>query len=150
MTRGQKKPKQEFLSPSEIQNLQEEKHELQSTIKELEGGAGVGSAGAAIDISGLKRQVSRIDHVIEERTPERVRGLDKDRMAKEESALEERIAAGMPTRDEMRYPTKNPGAVKKHMEWCRRNENDISRYVEIQSRLRPNDPKSIEVLRRDK
>jgi hypothetical protein len=130
--------------------LQEEKHELQATIKEIEGGAGVGSAGSAIDVSGLKRQVSRIDHTIEERTPEKVRGSDKDRMVKEEAAIEESLAAGMPTRDEMRYPTRNPGAVRKHMEWCRRNENNISRYVAIQRQLRPNDPKSIEVLRREK
>ena len=147
MTRGQKKQR-EFLSPSELQGLKDEQAEIRSVIKEVEEGAGTGSKQA--DVGQLNREVRRIDKVIEERMPEKIHGIAKDNMAKEEKALEERIAEGMPTRDEMRYPTKNPGAVRKHMEWDKRNAANISRYVYIQRQLRPDEPKSIEVLRKEK
>ena len=147
MTRGQKKQK-EFLSPSELQGLKDEQAEIRSVIKEVEEGVGSGSRQA--DVGQLNREVRRIDKVIEERMPEKLRGLEKDKFAKEERELEERISEGMPTREEMRYPTKNPGAVRKHMEWDKRNAANISRYVYIQRQLRPEEPKSIEVLRKEK
>lgn len=130
--------------------MQDEKQEIRATISELEGGAGVGSSGSGINVSNLKKQIDNIDRTIEERTPEKIHGVTKDRLYKEESALESKIAEGMPTRDEMQRPTKNPGAVRKHMEWCKRNQSQIERYVQIQRILRPMEPKSIEVLRKEK
>ena len=147
MTRGQKKQR-ELLSPSELQGLKDEQAEIRSVIKDVE--EGVGSGARQADVNQLNREVRRIDKVIEERMPEKIHGIAKDNLAGEEKALEAKIAEGMPTRDEMRYPTKNPGAVRKHMEWGRRNEGNISRYVYIQRQLRPNEPKSIEVLRKEK
>ena len=146
MTRGQKK--REYLSPSELQGLNDERAELQSVKKEMAEGAGIGARQA--DVSMIDKQIAGIDRAIEERTPEKIHGLVKDKVYKEEEALEAKIALGMPTRDEMRFPTKNPGAVRKHMEWCKRNEGNISRYVAIQRQLRPMEPKSIEVLRKEK
>ena len=150
MTRGHGKKKQEFLSPSEVQSLRDEKQELQATLNELQNGAGSGTSGSGINIAGIKGEMARIDKAIEERTPEKPSSITKDRLEKEEKALEERIAEGMPTRDEMARPTKNPGAVRKHMEWCKRNQASIERYVQIQRTLRPMEPKSIDVLRREK
>ena len=138
--------KQEYLSPSEVQSLQEEKRELEASVREIEGGAGDGR----VDVSAMKGQIRNIDNAIGERTAPRPTSYQKDSMASEERKLEEKIAEGMPTADEMRRPTRNPGAVRKHMEWNMRNKDNIRRYVEIQRNLRPNEPKSIEVLRREK
>ena len=143
MTRGKKK---EYLSPTEVQSLQEEKRELEATVREIESGAGDGR----IDVSGIRKEISKLDNAIGDRTPDKVYGVQKDKLAKEERELEAAIADGMPTRDEMARPTKNPGAVRKHMEWCKRNKGTIDRYVQIQRQLRPMEPKSIEVLRREK
>jgi hypothetical protein len=56
----------------------------------------------------------------------------------------------MPTRDEMRFPAKNPGAVRKHMAWSTKNAQRIERYRYIQRVLNPDDPRSVENLRREK
>jgi hypothetical protein len=135
------------LSPAETQSLQDEKRELEATVREIEQeGAGDGR----VDLNKIRTEISRLDNIIGDRTPTRVSGSQKDKLHSEEKSLEASIALGMPTRDEMARPTKNPGAVRKHMEWCKRNQNAIKRYVQIQRELRPNEPKSIEVLRREK
>lgn len=151
MTRGQKNNtlQKEFLSQSEIENLNDEKKELQSALREIESGTGAGTR-AQIDPATLKRQIAQIEHAIQSRTPDDVRGAEKDKLVAEELELEEKIAEGMPTRWEMAQPSKNPGAVRKHMAWCNRNQQRIERYVKIQRILRPLEPKSIEVLRKEK
>lgn len=152
MVRGQRKPvqKKEYLSPSETQVLQEERQELQANLAEIQSGAGVGTVGSQIDAGKIQREIKTIDRALEERAVASIRGSQKDNLYKEESKIEEQLQVGMPTRDEMRYPSRNPGAVRKHMEWCRVNKSAIERYVEIQRMLRPNDPKSVEALRKDK
>jgi hypothetical protein len=147
MVRGKGKagPK-ELLTPSELQGLNEEKHDLESTIKEIEDGAGDGR----VSIDGLKNQIKKIDYAIHARTPDKPTAYAKDGLYAEEKRLEKEIAVGMPTRYEMRKPTENPGAVRKHLEWDARNKENIQRYVEIQRTLRPSEPKSIEVLRKAK
>jgi len=147
MVRGQgTKKKQEYLSPSEIQHLQEEKRELESNIKEIESGVG----GGQVNVAALQGQIKSLNNAIEERTAPKPTIITKDRLAAEEKELESAIAEGMPTRDEMRRPTRNPGAVRKHMQWGERNQQRIERYVEIQRILRPLEPKSIDVLRKEK
>lgn len=153
MVRGQKQavktaPK-ELLSASEVANLQEQKQEAQSALREIEQGAGAGTRGA-MDPSILKVEINRIDKILADRSPVDVRGKQKDELVKREKDLEDLIADGMPTQYEMRQPTKNPGAVKKHMAWCRRTQLWVEEYVRIQKILRPEEPKSIEVLRKEK
>ena len=140
------KKKKAYLSPSEVQSLNEEKRELETTVREIEDGAGDGR----VDAARLRKEIDRLDNVIGDGSPEKTTGTQRDRLAKEERDLEERISLGMPTRDEMTRPTKNPGAIRKHMEWCKRNQVNIERYVQIQRTLRPFEPKSIEVLRKEK
>lgn len=138
------------MSPSEIQSLTDEKRELESIIKEVGEGVGEGSSGSQIDLNKIKREIAGIQNAIDTRSAPVPKGADKDKLVKEEGELENLIAEGMPTRYEMQFPTKNPGAVRKHMEWCKRNQLRIERYVLIQKMLRPLEPKSIEVLRKDK
>ena len=66
--------------------------------------------------------------------------------------LEDRFKEGLPTRDEMAHPARNPGAVRKHMKWLTRNEASgaVDRYRQIQRTINPGDERSIENLRKDK
>jgi len=143
-----RKPK-EYLSPSERQSLEGEKRELETTISEMDG-SGKGTPAEQIDVGRLQGEIKRLDVAIQERTPAEARGIQKDKYIKEEKVLEETIGTGMPTWHEMRKPSMNPGAVRKHMNWCDRNQANIERYRELQRILRPMDPKSIENLRKEK
>jgi len=149
MVRG-KGQKKELLSLSALDNLKDEKKELEATERELNEGAGAGTRGSAVDKVAIRREINRLDTVIGDSSPGKIGALTKDALLKEEEELEEKIALGMPTQYEMRQPTKNPGAVRKHIEWGKRNAANIERYVHIQRLLRPFEPKSIEVLRKEK
>jgi hypothetical protein len=151
MTRGkgkQSRPK-EILSASEKEAIIDQRKELEATLKERES-YGVGTKAEQIDVAKVTAEIKRLDQAIADRLPPKVRGVQKDRMAKEAESIEESLRAGMPTRDEMRFPGKNPGAVRKHMNWVKRNAGNIERYRNIQRTLNPQDPRSIENLRRDK
>lgn len=148
---------QKYLSQSELASLKDEKQELSVALREVEGGAGQGT-GADVDVGRIQKEIKRIDHVIAEGTAPTPRAVEKDRLVKEEEELEGLLAEGMPTRFEMNHPSKNPGAVRKHMAWCDRNnlrsdrwpKGRIYRYIEIQKLLRPFEPKSVENLRKDR
>ena len=126
--------------------MQDEKRELESTLREVESGAGDGR----VNVGAIKGEIQSLDNAIHERTAPKTTIITRDRLAAEEKELEKAIAEGMPTRDEMRRPSRNPGAVRKHLEWNKRNLDNIERYVEIQRTLRPMEPKSIDVLRKEK
>jgi hypothetical protein len=111
---------------------------------------GVGTAAEQLDISNIKKEIDYLDRAIAEREAPKVRGQTKDNLIKEAEDLEATMREGMPTREEMRFPGKNPGAVHKHQSWCKRNAENIERYRYIQQVLNPEAPKSIENLRRDK
>ena len=146
MTRAKAKAKpKEYLSQSERAGLEDEKREVEVALKQAES-YGEGK----VDTSSLRAEVKRLDDAIEERTAPVARGMQKDKLAVEEKELEDKIAAGMPTWFEMRKPSMNPGAVRKHMQWCDRNQANIERYRVIQKILRPMEPKSIENLRKEK
>jgi hypothetical protein len=142
--RSQKKPT-EFLSESERVGLLDSKKELENELNQEEK-----YGDNPVNKAALQGQIKQIDKAIQERTPGKVRSAEKDKLVKEEKELEEAIATGMPSRYEMNQPTKNPGAVRKHMAWGSRNLNNIERYRQIQRVLRPGEPKSIENLRKDK
>lgn len=137
----------EILSSTEKEVLQGEKRELQDSLKTE---FGVGTAAQQIDKAKIQKQIDNIDRAIAERQVPKVRGAEKDAMAREAERIEEELREGMPTRDEMRYPVKNPGAVRKHMNWDKRNAPKIERYRYIQRILNPDDPRSVENLRKDK
>jgi len=144
-----KKKTTEYLSPAERVSLESEKKELETTLTAMQD-SGRGTPAEQIDTDRIKGEIKRLDVAIEERTPARVRSTDKDKLIKEEKDLEEKIAEGMPSWFEMRKPSMNPGAVRKHMRWCERNAARIERYRTIQRMLRPFEPKSIEALRKEK
>jgi len=148
MTRGKGK-NVEILSPSERQVLEDEKRELQDSLKEADQ-YGKGTAAEQMDRSTIKKQIDRIDHEIDSRQAPKVRGAAKDDLVKEAEELALRLQENMPTKDEMRYPVKNPGAVRKHMNWCKKNAVNVERYRYIQRIINPEDPRSVENLRKEK
>lgn len=148
MVRGSGKTK-ELLTPSEKEGLLDQKRELQDTLKETQQ-YGKGTSAEQLDQAALQRQINRIDTVIAEREPPKLRGVQKDDLAKEAQKIEEELMDGMPTREEMRFPARNPGAVRKHMNWLNRNNPKIERYRYIQRLINPDAPRSVENLRREK
>lgn len=148
MVRGSGKMK-ELLSASEKENLLDQKRELQDSIKDATM-YGKGTAAEQIDQAKAQKQIDNIDKAIADREPPKVKGSQKDALVAEVEQLEAEIREGMPTRDEMRYPARNPGAVRKHMGWSSRNAQKIERYRYLQRLLNPDDPRSIENLRREK
>jgi len=130
----------------------DEKRELQSAQREAaEYGKGTERDGV-VNVSVIQRQIERIDKAIEEGTPGKLTGMQKDALVKEAMDLEERFKEGLPTKYEMDHPAKCPGAVRKHMKWLLRFEKTgmVERYKNIQRLLNPGEELSWESLRKEK
>ena len=140
-----KKTQEKFLSVSEEEGLKDQKKELEGELNQTE------EYGTnPVNKSAIQGQIKRLDSAIHERTPGRISGSNKDKLAAEEKQLEETLSQGIPSRYEMKKPQENPGAVRKHMSWGERNVDNINRYREIQRQLRPGEPRSVENLRKDR
>lgn len=148
MVRGKGHKVQEVLSVSEKDDLLSQKRELQDSLKEKKS-YGIGTQAEQIDEVKIRRQIQHIDDAISSREV-KTTGPQKDALIKEEAALAEQLQVGLPTRDEMDHPARNPGAIRKHMSWTVRNQANIDRWRYIQKVLRPDDPRSIENMRREK
>lgn len=149
MVRGKGIQTRELLTPAERESLMGERRELEDALKDKKG-YGIGTQAEQIDEAKLQQQIRRIDLAIANREPPKLTGTDRDKMSKEVDELQGALEAGLPTRDEMDHPAKNPGAVRKHMRWLERNAANIERWRYIQRVLNPDDPKSIENLRKEK
>jgi len=153
---GPRAKKKALLSQTEIAGLKDVKNDLEHTLKEAKG-FGSGTAGEQMDTNKIQAEIRHYDNEIAAGSAGRVTAKTKDSMHREEKELEEHFKRGLPTRDEMRHPGHNPGAVRKHMTWLNNNEkaapgrtSNVERYREIQRTLRPGEEKSIENLRKDK
>lgn len=138
------------LSNSEREDLLGQKRELEDALKQSEE-AGRGTQAEQIDKSAIKRQIAHLDNAINRGATPKVSGIDKDRLVKEAEEIEQTLMVGLPTRDEMDHPgPRNPNAVRKHMRWSEKNAALIERYRYIQRVVNPDEPKSVENLRREK
>jgi hypothetical protein len=138
----------EVLSPAEKEGLRDQVRELKDSLKERQQ-YGIGTAAEQIDQEKVKRDIKRIENSIAMREV-KVTSSERDRLVKEEEELIGKLSLGLPTRDEMDHPAKNPGAIRKHMNWLVRNEANIERWRYIQRVVNPYDPRSIENLRKEK
>lgn len=127
------------MTVSELQDISGMKQEAEATLKHAEEHQ-VAGAGEMLDKGRIKAEIARYDAILHEGAPARVSGSRKDALAKEVESIKEEMRKGMPTRDEMDHPSKNPGAVHKHMNWEKRNLKNIERFREIQRMLEPDDP----------
>ena len=143
MVRGKSK---RILTYAERMGLQEEKRDLETLAKE----ANEPGRTRGVDVGKIKRNIAHLEKEIYEGTAPRMTGVSKDRIAGRSRELEDKLREGMPTREEMAHPAKNPGAVRKHMSWDQRNKEVIKEYKDIQRKLNPDAPANIEALRREK
>lgn len=134
------------LSPTEIDNLKEQKGELESVLRE-KNEFGKGTSAEQIDETAIHRQINRLDKVINDQP--RLSTRQKDEAYKRMVEIEERVQEGMPTRYEMDKPHKNPGAVRKHLDWSKRNAGSIEEYRNLKNLLGEHG-RSIESLRKDR
>ena len=139
------------LTQGEITDLKGQKQEAESTLKYIESNPGANTS-TPVDKSALKRQINKYDAILSEGAPPKVRGTNKDGMAKRAEELRGEMRKNMPTRDQMNHPATNPGAVQKHLKWTKLNDPKVREYKEIMRRLEPDDPTamSVESLRKDK
>jgi len=136
MTRGKGKIP---MSVSELQDIAGMKQEAEATLKHVTEHQ-VSGAGEMIDKGKLKAEIARYDAILHEGAPVKVGAIRRDALSKEAAEIRAEMEKGMPTRDEMDHPARNPGAVHKHMNWEKRNLKNIERFREIQRTLEPEDP----------
>lgn len=74
--------------------------------------------------------------------------IDKDSLARRKKELEDKVASGMPTHEEMWKPT--PENIEKHRRWEKSWGNEIRELKQINRRLEPENPSAgrIEYLRK--
>ena len=145
-----KKPKY-VMSHSELKTVREDAQMQRAMLKQMEQeGYGSGSRGSVLDKSAVEKQARHYEKLADSHTPEKLKSLDKDKLAKRASELEGKMREGMCSHDEMRNLKGNPGAPMKHLDWERRNGSNAYEYKQIMRRLEPNDPgaSSIEKFRR--
>src|SRR5437867_8309443 len=115
-----------LLRPGQVQELNDEKVVLESTLRG-DFGYQIQDRGAAV------RKLRGIDKMLADQAPEKLTGPETDRLAKEEKELREQILPGMLSREEMR---KNPPtAVDRHIRWERENKSRIARWKNIRLQL---------------
>ena len=139
----------QFLSRTERDVLDEQKKDLETQLKDIKE-FGTGTPAAQMDASAIQKQIKRIDKVIEEGEAPKVSGSRKDELYKECQQIREILVQGMPTKYEMDHPAKCPGAVRKHLNWLRKNTKLIERHRTIQRLINPDEPESVEDLRKEK
>jgi len=139
------------MTMGELQDIQAQKAESEATLNYLNENPGA-TTSQPVDKVRLQKEIQRYDSIIHEGSPKEVRGINKDRLIKEADELRETLRKGMPTREEMDHPAKNPGAVAKHIGWNKRNRENIERYKDIMRQVEPNDPTATNYdnLRREK
>lgn len=137
------------LTPAEKESLLDQKAELEDTLKQIQQ-FGVGTAASQIDVTSIERQIKWLEATMDYGALPEIKGKHKDDLIKEADQIEEILKVDMPCREEMRHPARYPGAVRKHLNWNKKNHGRIERYRQIQRLINPEAPKSVEELRRDK
>jgi hypothetical protein len=137
------------LSKTEREGLDDQKKDLEGQLKELDE-FGRGTPAAQMDKATIQKQINRIDRVIEQHEPPKISGSRKDELDKECQDIRGVLVQGMPTKYEMDHPAKCPGAVRKHLNWLKRNTKLIERHRTIQRLINPDEPLSVEDLRKEK
>jgi hypothetical protein len=92
------------------------------------------------DKGQVTQRIRRLKTTLESQSPAPLAGSAKDKIAARAKALEEKITAGMLSKEEMR---KNPaGAVGQHMRWEKANKPAIMEWKNAMQMLEPdsNDP----------
>lgn len=143
----------EVLSKRERDDLNDQKRELEETLKEPV----QYDAQRHVDRSNITQKITNIDRQIVTGTPQKMESVEKDRNWARIKELERDISHGMPTDSEMkgrmlkgggREPY--PGMVGRHIAWTKENKDRVSEYKQIMRKLDPNNPNAgnVELLRK--
>jgi len=125
-----------YLRQHQINEIENEKRVIENTLTQ--------QSRAVQDRANLQSHLRRIDTQIETQAPPEVSGADRDRMVKENAAIEARLVPGMPSDEEMRRNP--PGVVGRHMRHEKRtkctdyfDEGDLARWKDNQLTLHRGD-----------
>jgi len=119
-----------LLKQPQIQDLQEEKEQIASTLSPSNPFRNKISKPAL-----LSARSRSIDKTLESYAPEPLPGDEQDKLAKLEVELRTAWSHGMPTEEEMR---KNPaGMVDRHRKWEKANKGIILKWKNIRRQLEP-------------
>lgn len=122
-----------FLRPGEKQSKEKRLQAHESAMEN----PNINPAGKA----RLARAAEAVRHDIESQTPKPLSAAARDRCDKRIKTLEEQIAKGMPSDEEMR---RSPdGSVSQHMSWEKSNKRNIKEWKNLQLALEPDmDPQT--------
>lgn len=140
-------------SPSELAEMKRNASENRQILRQMEEERyGAGGRGDGADKEALRKEANRYEKMADDFSPRKLRGGDKDKLAKRAEELREKMSEGMPTYSEMNDMRKNPSAPYKNLAWEKRNAENTQEYKQIMRRLEPGDPgaASIERFRRSK
>ena len=149
MTRGKGKGKyihkeDRTYTHGELADIDSQINEIDGQIKEAE----IPGRTRQVNVPALKKQRDYLDMVRHENAPKAPRsGVKKDEMWNEARQLEKELKDGMPTKEEMAHPATHPGAVHKHLNWDKKNQDKILRYKELMRNLSPQDPTAMDLER---
>ena len=148
MTRGKSKSEQKrrVLTLGERTDLEGLRQEEKATLKHLESNTGMQRAGT-IDKAAIQRNIAKYDKILDEGSPNVVKGKAKDGLKIEADILVEAFKVNMPSWDEMNNPAKYPGAIHKHLKWTERNDGKVRRFKDIMRQLEPDDPTAMDIDR---
>ena len=138
--------KKRILSYSERMTLEDQKRDAESALREAKDP----SRSRQMDQAAIQKEIQHLDKALHDGQAPRLSGVKKDALAKEAKELASKLKEGMPTKAEMMYPARHPGAITKHIKWDKRNAERVARFKEIQRSLNPDAPVNIESLRRAK
>lgn len=139
----------QVLNQTEIETLRDQKRELEAVFRDKDE-YGKGTAAESIDVEQIQREIRRIDSVLVSQDQSRkLSASELDKAMKRMDEIEEICSKGMPTSYEMDKPHKNPGAVRKHLEWSARNAKIIAEYKQLRN-ITQDYGRSIESLRKDR
>ena len=142
MVRGKGK---KILSVSERMVLEDEKREAENLKKLAQSDPGFKRS---VDTGALDSRIAHMDKELYDSKAPRMTAVKKDATYNELKELESKLKEGMPSREEMAHSGRHPGAITKHMKWCRDNKENIKKYKEVARRLEPEAPANYETLRR--
>jgi hypothetical protein len=109
------------VTAEERQVLVDEREEIQDTLRE-----NTSTMARGIDEQYAKDKLRHIDKTLDQGVE--LTAKKRDDLIREGKNIIKVLEEGLCTRDEMAYPKRFPGAVRKHMRWEDKNREAIARY----------------------
>lgn len=122
----EKKYKQKYLRPDQVENYQETLESLEKMEKENR---------PELNVGEIRVHKKKIEKTLSEGVPQPTTPNRRDEVLARIKNLEGRIRENMPTREQM--VRKPPGAVEHHRRWEAANKDDILEWKDLKRELEP-------------